>query len=165
MTRILPLALLFLLSACSRVALLEEPYSPTGIDAQGNPLGYQLIAQAVREGAYAKRWSILEEQPTAIVLVQNTGGHQAMVQVSFDNTSWIIRYYSSSPGLRYEDLGDRRIVHKRYNLWVRNLNAAIENAVTRIRFNGPPPAPAPPTSGGYVPPPPQQSTAPSPFAN
>jgi hypothetical protein len=46
----------------------------------------------------------------------------------------VIQRESSSEGLKYDpDYHGRQIIHHRYNLWVRHLDRAIENALREAR--------------------------------
>ena len=110
----------------SNQAPLENPQSVAGKSATGEAYTVNQIAAAIRSGAQAKRWNILSDEPGTMQARQDAGGHYAVVDISYNEAGWTISYLESSPGLIYEETEKHGpIIHHRYNLWVRHLDAAI----------------------------------------
>lgn len=126
---------------------LQQPRTMVPPDASGNYPSRAQIVQAIRTGAARKRWYIIREEPSAMIATVTSGGHSATVRIEYNERGWAVLHLESSPGLKYDpDYRGREIIHHRYNLWVRQLSAAIEKALLELRA-ALPPAPAV-TSGG-----------------
>jgi hypothetical protein len=110
---------------------LLRPEGMPGLDAQGRAPSYADIEYAVKTATATKQgWTITDEEPGAIHATARGGGHEASVRIDYDANGWKIEYVSSSAGLKYDpDYGGREIIHRRYNFWVQQLNAAIEQTL------------------------------------
>jgi hypothetical protein len=137
--------------ACApNAADLQKPQGYANVDMNGQPAPIAQVAQAIRMGAMKKHWNITGEQPGVMTAHVLSGGHEATVQIEYNERGWIITHVSSSPGLVYNpNYNGREIIHHRYNFWVRHLNRAIENSLAELRA---PPQAVFPTAGDAVPP-------------
>ena len=101
-----------------------------GFASDGRPHSTGTIAAAIRRGLLTKKWNVLADQPGLIHARVDAGEHYAVVRITYTAGGWLIEHVDTSPSLRYEE--HRRhgtIVHRRYNGWVRRLDAAIREAL------------------------------------
>jgi hypothetical protein len=137
---------------------VQNPQGFANVDAYGRPATNELMLAAIRMGASAKHWGIVSEAPGVVVAQVSSGGHHASVRIDYNERGWVITHQASSPGLKYDpDYNGRQVIHHRYNMWVRHLNRAIENALVQLQT----PAPAFMVPAPVAPAPPVQAPAPA----
>ncbi len=116
---------------------LADVHNPQGVvklDAHGRAPTAELVLTAIRMGATATHWVITSEAPGVVVAQMSSRGQHASVHIDYNARGWIIRHQASSPGLKYNaDHEGRQQIHHRYNVWVRQLNRAIEDALIQLR--------------------------------
>jgi hypothetical protein len=92
---------------------------PVPVAAQKLPL--QEIGHAIVTAAAEYHWSVALTQPGQIRATYDRGEHQAVIAISYSRSAYSINLVSS------EDLKQRDgEIHRKYNLWIRNLERAIE---------------------------------------
>jgi hypothetical protein len=96
---------------------------------------------AILRALVERKWTIVKEEGTSILATVTAGGHTATVGITYNATSYSIRYVDSSPGLKYDGVE----IHRRYNHWVDRLRVSINEHLANA-----PPAPSAPTAGGEV---------------
>jgi hypothetical protein len=84
------------------------------------------VRQAIIAGGASKGWVMQETKPGVVHGTLKAHRHQADVDVSFTTTSYNIDYVSSV------ELGyNNGNIHRNYNKWIENLDAAIQAQLTR----------------------------------
>lgn len=115
-----------------RQAVMDNPLRSTFI---GDParLGKQQIQQAIGLAAKIRNWQILKESDGRIELMTTVNGKHVMhVQLIIDNAGYDIVYLNSAELLYAESWELKRpirLIHKNYNIWIRELAATINNQV------------------------------------
>ena len=109
-------------SACYRnTAPVLQVYRETNGADEG------LMADAILRGLEVKHWTVVSHTPGVIRANQSVaGGHYAVVDIGYNESAYSITHVASSPSFRF----DGHIVHKRYNGWIKNLDAAILRELT-----------------------------------
>ena len=79
------------------------------------------VAKAIWRGGQEQGWQISEVRPGELVGTLKLRSHVAVVTITHDTSRFSITYRDSTNLLQSE--GE---IHKRYNTWVRNLEAAIQ---------------------------------------
>jgi hypothetical protein len=79
------------------------------------------VRQAIIAAGQSRGWIMQETQPGLVHGTLKARGHQADVDVPYSTTSYSINY-ASSVALDYKD----GKIHRNYNKWVENLDAAIK---------------------------------------
>jgi hypothetical protein len=80
------------------------------------------IRDAIVAGLTEKGWGVLDQSQGWIVARVDVSGHWAKVRITYNATAYTILHFESSPGLSYD--GAR--IHRRYNTWIEQLNAVIQ---------------------------------------
>jgi hypothetical protein len=83
------------------------------------------LEAAIEVSLAHRHWTIKEHQPGRYVVEYNEKGHSATAAVLYDGTSARIDYVDSQ-GLLYEKGSDGEVIHRSYNLWVKNLASDIK---------------------------------------
>jgi hypothetical protein len=110
------------------------------------------VRDAIVRALASRNWQIEQETPDGITASVTTGGHSATVHIQYDDRAFSIHYVDSSPSLKY----DGTAIHRRYNLWIDRLRAAI-----RAQLASPSAMPvAPPPAATLAPTVPPPSAAP-----
>jgi hypothetical protein len=89
--------------------------------APGATLTMDQVARAIWRGGQEQGWQISEVRPGELTGTLKVRSHVAVVTITHDTSRFSIRYRDSTNLLQSE--GE---IHKRYNTWVRNLEAAIQ---------------------------------------
>jgi len=115
-----------------RLAPIDDPLRVTFFD-DSTGLGTQRIKGAIAFGATAKDWKVLRELDGRTELTTTVRGkHVVHIIVVYDNASYEIRYLDSV-NLMYEEQREnnrtQRLIHKNYNVWIRDLAAAINSKI------------------------------------
>lgn len=127
---VLAVALLTLLGACERLRPVYEVHSQT-VPVVGAPPTLNQVEDRIIKAGASLGWLM---KPVKSGLVRGTirrKRHVAVVKIEYDTSTYSILYDSSqrlsigtgSLETRYEG---QRVIHKRYNKYVKNLNRQIE---------------------------------------
>ncbi len=108
----------------------EPLYSPRYLAAEqasDSPFQQREVGEAVEFGLHQKGWRVIDRDPGKVVAKVSRGEHYAVVSIEYDRRGFRIDHVESSPSLLYsEDPDHGRVVHRRYNLWVRFLRDQIQ---------------------------------------
>lgn len=112
--------------AHARGSLLIEPERVELKRVDGKASTAKQVHDAILAGAQSHNWTTVSDGPGAIQLsYTRRGKNTAVVRVDFDAHSYQIHYVSSE-GLKYRTIeGKGATIHRLYNRWIRNLQAAI----------------------------------------
>lgn len=95
-----------------------------------------LVKQAIVRGGSRHGWTVAEDQPGKLRLKFNKENrHEVVVDVSYDETGYLIRYVDSV-NMKYEKKDAVTVIHPFYNQWVANLSRAISTEVTIASAGG-----------------------------
>jgi hypothetical protein len=113
-------ALLLLIGAvaCTRTAPIYNVSSDT-FSTPSAPLAER--ATQIKRAGVGLNFAMEEVGPGKIKATYNARGHQAVIMVSFNQSTFSLQYVSSVD-LDY----DGSNIHKNYNSWVQNLERAIK---------------------------------------
>lgn len=112
-------------AACTTAPVLEAR------DARALPQGnIEVMRDSVLYALDSRGWRLEEEALGLAVATVRVGGHEATVEVTYDDFGYLIRHVRSSPGLKYR--GDT--VHKRYNRWVAALERSIRKRMRDLGY-------------------------------
>jgi hypothetical protein len=116
-----------------RLAPIDDPLRVDFKAAAG--LTKERIHQAIPLLAAIKEWQPVSESDGRFELTRTVSNkHRMNVELTYDQSGYSIRYLDSV-NLLYTDGGQStrgrgvRAIHKMYNLWVRELSAAINNGL------------------------------------
>lgn len=93
------------------------------------PLSMDEIAKAIIKAGNGLGWQMQPVKPGLIVGTLNIRSHQAVVNISYDQTDYNIDY-KNSYNLKY----DGTKIHSNYNGWVMNLSKAINNNLASAQY-------------------------------
>lgn len=118
--------------AARSAAPMVEPARVTVTNAAGQAPGTEALKQAIVRAGLKRTWQVREDKPGEVVLVldKQNGKHEAVVAVSYDDTSFQIKYVSSRELLWSVKDGVPHI-HPLYNGWVANLGKDILEEIRR----------------------------------
>jgi len=112
----------------TRLRVIEDPLRVTFM---GDPqkITREQVQKAVETAALAKDWKVLNASDGRIELTTlKNGKHMLHVVVAYSDAGCVINYIEST-NLMYKELRDRarpvRVIHRNYNVWVRELSDAI----------------------------------------
>jgi len=110
-----------LLIGCSGQPIynLENEYVPTGINGESASL--EQVKKAIIVGSKKRGWSPRVVKSGVIESRLLVRSHRAVVEISYSENSYSIRYVDSS-NLDYKN----GKIHKKYNLWVAKLSSSIQ---------------------------------------
>ncbi len=97
-------------------------YNVTDAPVMTTTRGYKVkdVRSAILQAGAAQGWQMKEMRPGLIVGTLNVRDHLAQVDIKYDRKTYSI-LYKNSYNLKY----DGTSIHKNYNDWVQQLNAAI----------------------------------------
>jgi hypothetical protein len=115
--------------ACAAVyaANDDEMFEPAPLTV---PTGMALadVRAAIIDAADRRSWLIVDSPSGQFTLRQTvSGNHSADVLVRYDAHQVLIQYISSV-NLNYREKGSQKVIHPRYNVWIRNLRDDIQAA-------------------------------------
>ncbi len=88
------------------------------------------ISEVIELSAINRKWLVEEQYPGLLKLTFRKKTHMAVVEVTFDQSSYSIKYLNSVD-LLYN--GNR--IHRNYNRWVANLELDIEMNLQKHAMN------------------------------
>lgn len=114
------LPLLLLVTGAARVVPLEDP-APVPVPAG---LGAVKVAAAIKSALLAKKWTVGEESAGRIDATLFIRSHTVRVALHYDDKQVRLAYVSSD-NLKYKDDHGKRVIHRNYGIWVRDLTTEI----------------------------------------
>jgi uncharacterized protein YcfL len=113
------MALALLLVGCASKPMVNVENRPIPPSAQQMPL--DRIEREIIAAGQERSWQIVREAPGHLVATQVRSTYNASVDIRFNQRVYSITHRSSD-GMREKD----GTIHKRYNLWVKNLQRDID---------------------------------------
>lgn len=118
-------ALLFF--GCRMAPILNVQDSPI-LPSARQEMTLLTVEQAIIRAGSDLGWKMTVEKPGLITASLNLRHHLAMVEIPYSTTSYSIRYKFSA---NLPQRGEK--IHRNYNLWIRNLDAAIKHQLENER--------------------------------
>ena len=88
------------------------------------------VKQAIVRGSAKLGWTVASDEPGKLRLKYNKQNkHEVVVDVSYDNAGFQVRYVNSG-NMKYEQVNGVAHIHPFYNTWVSNLSRAISSEVS-----------------------------------
>ena len=88
------------------------------------------VKQAILRGSAKLGWTVASDEPGKLRLKYNKQNkHEVVVDVSYDNAGFQVRYVNSV-NMKYEQVNGVAHIHPFYNTWVSNLSRAISSEVS-----------------------------------
>jgi hypothetical protein len=85
------------------------------------------VKQAIVRGSAKLGWTVASDEPGKLRLKYNKQNkHEVVVDVSYDNAGFQVRYVNSV-NMKYEQVNGVAHIHPFYNTWVGNLSRAISS--------------------------------------
>lgn len=98
------------------------------VTPDGREFTLEEVARRIRDAAAAQQysWAVTSSEPGKLQLSTLVRGkHTVVVDVTFDATTYSIKY-SSSINMNYESKKGRELIHPFYNKWVQQLKQGID---------------------------------------
>ena len=119
-----------MLDACQRIRPIYEVHSQV-IPATGTSLTVSQVETRIIKAGASLGWLMKPVKPGLVLGTIRGGKHSAVVRIEYDTNTYSILYDASqrlyegiaSEGEPYEG---QRVIHKRYNQYVKTLNRQIE---------------------------------------
>jgi hypothetical protein len=115
------LVTLFLVAACAPVKVHNVVDAPVVINTDSVTL--EQVRDAVIRAGASLGWIMVKQQPGVVRGTLRLRTHVAIVDVSFDTSSYSIEYVDST-NLDYSE--EKGTIHKNYNGCIQNLDNAIQ---------------------------------------
>ncbi len=127
----------FRIFACLMAALLMTACAPTMVRnvsdepvvSNKSPLSLDDVRVAITRAGTGLGWVMIEEQPGVIRGTLRLRTHVAIVDVSYDTSTYSIQYVDST-NLNYNE--SKGTIHKNYNGWIENLDNAIRRELSAL---------------------------------
>ena len=88
------------------------------------------VKQAIVRGSAKLGWTVASDEPGKLRLKYNKQNkHEVVVDVSYDNAGFQVRYVNSV-NMKYEQVNGVAHIHPFYNTWVSNLSRAVSSEVS-----------------------------------
>jgi len=117
---LLPFLLVALLmGGCSRYREVVDTNFATG----GKDLA--VVEAAVKTSLKHFNWQVIQDEKGLIVARYDKAKHYVLINIKYSDSKVDISYLKSE-GLRYKEVDGKRMIHKRYNQWIANLQRRIE---------------------------------------
>ena len=87
------------------------------------------VKQAIFQAGAKKGWIINEVKPGEIEGLLAVRSHEVRVRIPYTDNSYAI-YYEGSSNMSYN--AKKKIIHRKYNQWVLNLDLAIRRALNVV---------------------------------
>ena len=123
-------AVLLLLGACNRVQPVYEVHDQP-VYAASRTLSLQQIEGRIILAARPSRWRVYRVEPGQLRAVKRWKSHSATVSIPFSRKAYSLLFHSSDNLLEDQASGNRTIIHRRYNHFVRALSFAINEELSR----------------------------------
>jgi hypothetical protein len=127
----------FRIFTCVMAALLMTACAPTMVrnvtDApvvsNKAPLSLDDVRIAITRAGTGLGWVMIEEEPGLIKGTLRLRTHVAIVDVTYDTSTYSIQYVDST-NLNYNE--SKGTIHKNYNGWIQNLENAIQRELSAL---------------------------------
>ena len=127
----------FRIFTCVMAALLMTACAPTMVrnvtDApvvsNKAPLSLDDVRIAITRAGTGLGWVMIEEEPGLIKGTLRLRTHVAIVDVTYDTSTYSIQYVDST-NLNYNE--SKGTIHKNYNGWIQNLDTAIQRELAAL---------------------------------
>jgi hypothetical protein len=124
-------AVMLMLGACERLRPIYEVQGQA-ISAAGKALSLGEVESRITQAGTSLGWLMKPVKPGVLRGTLRRGRHSAVVRIEYDAGSYDILYDSSQR--MYEGTGSletryegQRVIHKRYNKYVKNLKRQIDS--------------------------------------
>ena len=125
------LSIFLMLTGCERLRPVHQVQSKP-LPVQAESLSLSQIETRITKAGSSLGWLMKSIKPGEIRGTMRRGRHSAVVKIEYDTRTYDILYHSSdrmSEGIgfhetRYEG---QKVIHKRFNKYVKNLDRQIEN--------------------------------------
>ncbi len=128
-TTLIGIAYGIVLAACLAVVGCKATLAPVNninsarVSAAMQAYTAEDVGKAIMRGLALKKWTVESHQPGEILASVGVGPHHTQIRITYDDRRYSIVHVNSSPSLQY----DGKIIHRRYNHWIRLLNDSIQN--------------------------------------
>jgi hypothetical protein len=119
-TTLVVIATMLVVAGCRTAPIRNVTNVPLNA-APGARLTMDEVAKAIWRGGQKQKWQISEVRPGELIGTLTIRSHVAVVTITHDTSHFSITYRDST---NLRESGSE--IHKRYNTWVRNLEAAIQ---------------------------------------
>jgi len=127
----------FRILTCLVAALLAAGCAPTmlrnvadaPIVSNKEPLSLDDVRVAITRAGAGLGWIMIEQAPGEIIGTLRLRTHEAIVDVTYDTSTYNIQYVDSA-NLNYNE--SKGTIHKNYNGWVQNLDNAIQRELAAL---------------------------------
>ncbi|MDV7341018.1 hypothetical protein RYZ26_15535 [Terasakiella sp. A23] len=110
-----------LLTGCfGRIQPLYSVYNHP-VPSSADFMSLREISEVIELSAVNRKWLVEEQYPGLLTLTFRKKTHMAVVEVSFDQSNYSIKYVNST-----HLLYNGTTIHRNYNRWVANLERDIE---------------------------------------
>jgi hypothetical protein len=116
-----------LLVGCAPAKIRNVTDSP--IHTNKSPVTLQDVQGAIKRAGAGLNWAMLDDGPGKITGTLRLRTHTAVVNVTYNTSKYSIQYQSSTD-LDYN--ADKGTIHKNYNGWIQNLDAAIQRELANL---------------------------------
>lgn len=86
------------------------------------------VRKAIIRAGSSLGWTVNKTKSGPLIATLNIRQHMAQVEISYDTKSYSIRYKDST-NLNYDGIN----IHKKYRLWIQNLDRAINVQLSALR--------------------------------
>lgn len=114
-----------LLAGCNTAPVHEVIAQPIPV-ASGKPVSLSDVERAITKGAIRAGWQVTPEAPGRLSARIDRGSYNATVGLEFDTKVYSMKLRDTT--MR----SDGTMVHKRYNIWARNLDQSIRAELSGI---------------------------------
>jgi hypothetical protein len=122
-------ALAILLLTVAGCAQPIRNVSNAPIAASTSARSLESVGNAIKQAGAGLGWIMKQQEPGKIIGTLNLRAHQAVVDITYDTSTYSINYADSS-NLKYDQKSGT--IHKNYNGWIENLNRAIKTNLANI---------------------------------
>jgi len=117
---------LFVVAACKTATIYNVERMSLGAQTTATT---GAVADVIRQAGERQGWAIKDVRPGEMRGMLNRKKHTAVVAIYYDTTSFSIHYVDST-----NLSSDGKEIHKAYNLWIKQLEEAIQReAAFRLR--------------------------------
>jgi len=100
---------------------------PLGVKS---PISLDQVGKSIRQAGTAAGWQMSELKPGHILGVYKIRSHTAMVDVTYNTSTFDIKFREGDAGLRYD--AGAGTIHEQYNKWVEDLEKVIRVHVNAL---------------------------------
>lgn len=78
------------------------------------------VEKAIKKALIGRDWRIKETSPGIIQATLRVRNHVVKIRIEYTQETMTV-FYVDSTNMGYEEKGDRRLIHRKYNGWVQNI--------------------------------------------